>query len=365
MVDKGTPHCEVEEHSSLNPFLESANNSVIRVGTGTANSETADEQAQELRALVLQNFSSNVLYLETICRTGELRFQELAFTVGHTAEEKTPTLIVTQRELYLHPPFGYTSRVHIAITENVYTVNILLTRFQSGKVSSDAQVYELCEMFSSQSPYKFCLGIDWELYEEQYHAVIRFHLKSVRYCTTPFQRVDSVNCALWFKPPVNAPLSEKSSKEVMCSACKRLKSDLDWQKKQTLSESPLRKIKRQAASSKAKLTYMSPTSQFKRKQNVLMERNNDKLKLAKYESTEIALSEDQHEDMSAAVNKIEEVNKDCLEEIFAEGDAHGVGTKIREIWMTDRKEQLEQFNKDQARNSEFLTACLYVYMLKT
>ena len=184
--------------------------------------------------------------------------------------------------------------------------------------------------------------------------MIRFHLKSVRYRTTPFQRVDSVNCVLWFKPPVNGPLSEKSLKEVMCSACKRLKLDLDWQRKRTLCESPSRKIKRQAASSKAKLTYMSPASQFKRKQNVLMERNNDKLKLAKYENTEVALSEDQHEDVSAVVNKIEEVSKDCLEEIFAEGDAHSVGTKIREIWMTDRREQLEQFNQDQARNSMFL-----------
>ena len=34
-----------------------------------------------------------------------------------------------------------------------------------------------------------------------------------------------------------------------------------------------------------------------------MERNNDKLKLAKYENTEVALLEDQHEDMSAVVNK--------------------------------------------------------------
>ena len=53
------------------------------------------------------------------------------------------------------------------------------------------------------------------------------------------------------------------------------------------------------------------------------------------------------------MNKIEEVSKDYLEEIFA-GDAHGVGTKIREIWMTDRREQLEQFNQYQARNSMFL-----------
>lgn len=113
-------------------------------------------------------------------------------------------------------------------------------------------------------------------------------------------------------------------------------------------------MKRQAASSKAKLTYMSPASQLKRKQNVLMERNNDKFKLAKYESTEVTLSEEQHEDMNAVVSKIEEISKDELEKVFAEGDAHGVGTQIREIWTTDRREQLDQFNEDQARNSKLL-----------
>ena len=67
-----------------------------RDATGTANSETADEQTQESQALVPQTFPSDVLHLETIGQTGELRFQELAFTVGHIAKEKTPTLIVTQ-----------------------------------------------------------------------------------------------------------------------------------------------------------------------------------------------------------------------------------------------------------------------------
>ena len=85
-----------------------------------------------------------------------------------------------------------------------------------------------------------------------------------------------------------------------------------------------------------------------------MERNNDKFKLAKYESTEVNLSEEQHEDMNAVVSKIEEISKDELEKVFAEGDAHGGGTQIREIWTTDRREQLDQFNEDQARNSKLL-----------
>lgn len=37
--------------------------------------------------------------------------------------------------------------------------------------------------------------------------------------------------------------------------------------------------------------------------------NNDKLKLAKHESTEVTSSEDQHDKMSTVVNKLEEVAK--------------------------------------------------------
>ena len=110
---------------------------------------------------------------------------------------------------------------------------------------------KLCQMFSDQFGYGFCPGIEWDFYEEHYHSVIRYHLKSVRYSTAPFRRVDSVNCVLWFKLPMNAPLTDKQAKEVMCSFCKRLKTDHDWQRKHTMNESPSRKIKRQASTSKA------------------------------------------------------------------------------------------------------------------
>jgi len=74
--------------------------------------------------------------------------------------------------------------------------------------------------------------------------------------------------------------------------------------------------------------------------------------LAKYEKTEVTLSDDQHEEMSAIVNEIEEKSRDELEKIFAEGDTHGVGTQVREVWITDKRQQLDQFRADQQRNSE-------------
>ena len=110
---------------------------------------------------------------------------------------------------------------------------------------------------------------------------------------------------MWFELPMNASLAAKSSAEARCSACKRHCSDLEWQLQRTAKESPSRKVKRQAASSRARLTYMSPVSQLKRKQNASMEHGIDKRKLAKYENTEVTLADEQHTQMCDIVNVID------------------------------------------------------------
>ena len=231
-------------------------------------------------------------------------------------------------------------------------MNVLGSHLQSGTLQSEADVHELCQMLMNRAVYNFCPGIDFKHYEEHYHSVICYHLKSVKHSTASFQQVDSVNCKLWYQLPINSRIVDRYAKEDMCSACKRLKTDLDWQRRCTLSESPSRKIKRQAPSSKAKLANMSPASQLKRKQNALMERNNDKIKLRRYEKSEVTLAEEQHDEMYAIVDIIREVGKYELVKVFAEGDAHGIGTQIRELWLTDRRQQLQQFKADQTRNSK-------------
>ena len=97
---------------------------------------------------------------------------------------------------------------------------------------------------------------------------------------------------------------------------------------------------------------MSPASQLKRKQNIISKRNNDKIKLRRYENTEVTLADDQHDDMCNVVKTIEEVGKNNLEEVFAEGDSHSIGDKIREVWLTDKRQQSQQFYADQVKNSK-------------
>ena len=299
-------------------------------------------------------FESGALQLESIIFSEERRFPELALTLGRASDDKKKLiLIVTQRELAYCPPFGYTSRVQITVQgDGKYQVHILMRELENGHLSNEGEVHALLKRFSDASSHKFCPGIDWTHYHEHYFDVIRYHLKSVHRTEAPFYRIDAAKCKLWFELPSNASLAEKNSAEAVCSACKRLISDLDWQLKRTASESPSRKVKRQAAASRAKLTYMSPASQQKRKMNATMERGLDKKKLARYENTEITLGDEQHTQMCNVVDAIDRVAVDDLQRIFEEGEAHGVGDKLKEVWTTDKRQQLEQFQRDQAKNGK-------------
>jgi len=158
-------------------------------------------------------------------------------------------------------------------------INTLGFHVESGVVANARDLHELYQRFTNHFLYKFCPGIDWKMYQEDYYKAIHYHLRSVRYTAFLFQRVDSVKCPVWFKQPAKARASEKYAREAMCSTCKRLLSHLNWQCQRAMAESPSRKVKRQAPLSKAKLSNMSPASQIKRKQNTTSERNNDRKKV--------------------------------------------------------------------------------------
>jgi len=116
--------------------------------------------------------SGGGLQLAQISSVEQQHFPELMFALCYTGDGKEQILTVTQREVYKHPPFGFTSRVHLAITGKEYTLKVLGNHLQSGMLQSEADMHELCRMISNQSPYTFCPGIDCEHYESHYHNVI-------------------------------------------------------------------------------------------------------------------------------------------------------------------------------------------------
>lgn len=74
-------------------------------------------------------------------------------------------------------------------------------------------------------------------------------------------------------------------------------------------------------------------------------------KLEKYSDADVTLNDEQHDEMCSVVERIS--NKD-FDKIFLEGNEHGVGDLMKEIWYTDSKRQQQQFLQDQSKNGSYI-----------
>ena len=142
--------------------------------------------------------------------------------------------------------------------------------------------------------------------------IIRFDIVSVRKTQEPVFRIDSVSCSLWFELGANCRLHRREAGAVMCPSCVRLKCDLQHQVNRTSIESPSKKIKRQASLSHARLSYMSPSNQQKRKSNQQNERKNLMKKLLHFQEAEVPV-DDQNDDVSSITSFIQNNHKEELE----------------------------------------------------
>ena len=201
---------------------------------------------------------------------------------------------------------------------------------------------------SDNSTYKFCPGFDYDSYMDRYYNKIRYHIAKVQVTTSPFRRVQSSDCTMWHKLPKNAAKAEKSSLTVLCGMCKRLRSELDRALQRCTGYSPHCKVKRQQPSSNYPLKYMSPASLKRRKSNTQQERNKNSIS---YRHMEVTLDDDQSDELVEIMDKIEEVGKTTLDEIFLEAESSGVGSSIRGIWEED-KWNMKNLKKDQEQNSK-------------
>lgn len=277
------------------------------------------------------------------------------FTVVKSVYDSKPCLIISHKNLSSHPPFGMTSRCRISVTVDAeYVVHVLMREVERGHLTDNPEeVLYLCNRYSTKSTtHKFCPGIQPSVYEQQ-REIIRFDLKSVRKTTEPFSRVDSIGCKMWTELGKTSSWDRRKEDAVVCRPCLRLKCDIERQVKRTNAESPAKRVKRQSCYSHARLSYMSPKSQAMRKSSQKIDRRTDRRKLEKFEHMELPLDSEQDDELQRVVSTIEELCSDELEKLFAEGEKHGVGDRIRDVWYSDRRKESTNFKQDQTNNSEW------------
>jgi len=173
------------------------------------------------------------LSIESLSSKGMLKYPDLAFT--RTVCEKKEALEVTHRSLYSLPGNNHLSvaRILFLPTELLvytYDVQVLFTSIRTGSVNSLADFFTACDVISRHGEHKFCPGFDVKHYYEEYHSIIRYHIKGVRRWEKPFTRIDADSCFLWHQLAKNASKEDKLSFSVMCKNCKRIQYNLDIQK---------------------------------------------------------------------------------------------------------------------------------------
>lgn len=100
-------------------------------------------------------------------------------------------------------------------------------------------------------------------------------------------------------------MSRKIGEEesLLCRKCSLLKCDLAHQIYWTQEESLSRKVACRSASSRARLSYMSPGSQAMRMLNAKMKRDSEAIKGKKYDESEVPLSNEQDEEMNQGLKE--------------------------------------------------------------
>ena len=230
------------------------------------------------------------LSLEVLFRRGQERFPDLSFILDSCSAGNT--LSVSRRALHQHSPAGLISRARIVITEDKkYDFQVLLRSKGSGYIDSVEKFIELCSMIDPTGGYKFCPGIDTQLYETWYPSVVQYDLKSVRKASDPIARIDSAKYMFWHKLARNSSLTERSMDAVLCQACKRLRSDLEQRLKTSSRVTVQDKENRIQLSSHFPVKYLSPDSQ-KEKQQTQLKRKRDKKMLKEYECVEVSLNDE-------------------------------------------------------------------------
>jgi len=344
-----------QEEQSTDSVVEPASQLLLPQSTDLQSStDSPDPTTLPLDSAGTTQSTKDDLSVDSLSSKGKLKYPDLVFV--KTVCEKKEVLEVTLHSMYSLSENNHLSvaRILFLPTESfgfTYDLQVLFTSIRTGTVASLSEFFAVCNIISRPGGHKFCPGFDVKDYYDQYHSVIRYHIKGVRVWERPFTRIDSDSCLLWHQLAKNSSKEDKLSFAVMCKNCKRIKLNLDIQKRRS-TVSPSKRTARQQPSSSFKPQYLSPASAAQRKKATQRERSADKAKLARCAELEVTLDDEQSDELTNIMNRIEEGSTDELEKIFNEADEHLVGESIRAAWQSNRQSTQKRFFKDQLINSK-------------
>ena len=240
-----------------------------------------------------------------------------------------------------------------------YKFQVFIYRtLEEGKIDlrDKVAVERVVEKIRLNSGFAMCPGI------VDYDAIIsdiRIQPSNVKEEIWPWRHVSAIKCKLWHKPR-KQQLSEGMPESVadVCGECKlvRRKMLVLRDKRKSLDEND--RLQRQQASSKVRLSVLSPESQEARQENVRRERKNyRRIAERMIQRSSVAVNEKQNSELVTLINCLESCKEgqEGLAKVFNEADSHkpGSGAVIREMWQMEKA----AFFKDQRKNGRLKHNC--------
>ena len=183
-----------------------------------------------------------------------------------------------------------------------------------------------------------------------------FQPSNVKVELWPWRRASAVKCKLWHKPRKQRSLSCDQEQEgipddSMCGECRFVRRRMLVLRENRTSMDENERLQRQQASSKVRLSVLSPVSQKARQDNVRRERKNFRRVVERMiKRTSFTVNEQQNSELAKLIECLQssKEGQEELTKVFEEAENHkpGTGKILSEMWQMEK----EAFFKDQRKN---------------
>lgn len=216
-----------------------------------------------------------------------------------------------------------------------------------------AAVKTVIDKLRVESGFVMCPGL------ADYDAImsdIRFQPSNVKVEHWPWRRASAVKCKLWHKPrKQQSSEQEEMPDENMCGECRFVRRRMLVLRQNRNSMDENERLQRQQASSKVRLSVLSPESQKARQDNVRRERKNFRRVAERMiKRTSLTVNEQQNSELVKLIECLEssKEGQEGLKKVFEEAENHkpGTGKVLGEMWQMEK----EDFFKDQRKNGKLI-----------
>jgi len=102
----------------------------------------------------------NELHGSLSARYPELLFSMASGKMAGVSTMDIPVMLIAQKTLHHHPPYGLVSRIQVSVQYKFYTISVLMRVWRKEAFESFDDLDVVCKMIGNNTKHKFCPGLE-------------------------------------------------------------------------------------------------------------------------------------------------------------------------------------------------------------